>query len=277
MTDWHIIPSDKDLMHYGILGMKWGVRRYQNKDGSLTADGKERYDFLKNQALQKYGNQFNKTNQVVKLKKGQILKRVTVKTEPIDERPKYVSFTKRDNDTYAEMADYLGGHDDIQNRVQISYELKRDIKIASYEEVRDYILKLYKDEKVGNLKVPKGDNIKYAKLKQILYEDIKDMKISDFYNSEKDYMNIRGSVVRGKKLVDDLLEERSSVLITSFTDIMSKALYKERNTTYNYFKNKGYDAITDVEDAGGGIYGFDQPLIILNPKQVLKYKSEVKV
>lgn len=35
-----------DLMHYGVLGMKWGVRRYQNKDGSLTAAGKKRYDQL---------------------------------------------------------------------------------------------------------------------------------------------------------------------------------------------------------------------------------------
>ena len=30
------------LAHYGILGMKWGVRRYQNKDGSLTSAGKKR-------------------------------------------------------------------------------------------------------------------------------------------------------------------------------------------------------------------------------------------
>ena len=32
-----------ELYHHGILGQKWGVRRYQNSDGSLTAQGKKRY------------------------------------------------------------------------------------------------------------------------------------------------------------------------------------------------------------------------------------------
>ena len=35
--------SDDYLAHFGILGMKWGIRRYQNKDGSLTALGRKRY------------------------------------------------------------------------------------------------------------------------------------------------------------------------------------------------------------------------------------------
>ena len=35
---------DNELQHFGIKGMKWGVRRYQNKDGSLTPAGKKRYD-----------------------------------------------------------------------------------------------------------------------------------------------------------------------------------------------------------------------------------------
>lgn len=32
-----------ELRHHGILGQKWGVRRFQNKDGSLTEAGKKRY------------------------------------------------------------------------------------------------------------------------------------------------------------------------------------------------------------------------------------------
>ena len=35
---------DDVLTHYGILGMKWGVRRYQNYDGSYTKKGLERYN-----------------------------------------------------------------------------------------------------------------------------------------------------------------------------------------------------------------------------------------
>lgn len=36
--------ENNTLQHHGILGQKWGIRRYQNKDGSLTNAGKKRRD-----------------------------------------------------------------------------------------------------------------------------------------------------------------------------------------------------------------------------------------
>lgn len=40
---YELISYPDYLAHYGIKGQKWGVRRFQNKDGSLTAAGKEHY------------------------------------------------------------------------------------------------------------------------------------------------------------------------------------------------------------------------------------------
>lgn len=49
--------EDIYLTHWGIKGMKWGVRRYQNKDGSLTPAGKKRYNDDNIAAAEKRVNQ----------------------------------------------------------------------------------------------------------------------------------------------------------------------------------------------------------------------------
>lgn len=47
MCDYYLVDrnfvSEDYLCHYGVPGMKWGVRRYQRKDGSITEDGAKRY------------------------------------------------------------------------------------------------------------------------------------------------------------------------------------------------------------------------------------------
>lgn len=49
--------NDDQIWHWGIKGMKWGVRRYQNADGSLTDVGKRRYDAERIKWVVDSGNQ----------------------------------------------------------------------------------------------------------------------------------------------------------------------------------------------------------------------------
>lgn len=70
-------PDEREeLMHYGIYGMKWGIRRYQNSDGTLTEAGKRRYrtsgngEFEDEKGEKRYGKDVRKqTKSDAKLEK----------------------------------------------------------------------------------------------------------------------------------------------------------------------------------------------------------------
>ena len=58
MYPYDYLKQNDYLIHHGILGQKWGVRRFQNEDGSLTPAGKQRKkmddktkDYIKKGAL----------------------------------------------------------------------------------------------------------------------------------------------------------------------------------------------------------------------------------
>lgn len=73
---------ENELMHWGIKGMKWGVRRYQNKDGSLTPAGKKRYD-----------KEMAKLKEEEKIAKNKL--RTQAKLNKLDEKRKEVEALKR--------------------------------------------------------------------------------------------------------------------------------------------------------------------------------------
>lgn len=87
MVKYRIIKSC-ELYHHGILGQKWGVRRYQNPDGSLTPAGRERYLHL-SVALDMTG-----TKEQIKAKKA------------LKNDPNFKSYIKKQN-RYHELSDEL--------------------------------------------------------------------------------------------------------------------------------------------------------------------------
>lgn len=72
-----VVRTD-ELYHHGVLGQKWGVRRYQNADGTYTAAGRKRY------ALDRDVNDKTRTN-IAKIRTGEARRRLDV--------------AKRNNDT----------------------------------------------------------------------------------------------------------------------------------------------------------------------------------
>lgn len=71
-----VVYSD-ELCHYGIRGMRWGIRRYQNSDGSLTTAGRNRYSTGKHHSI------FTRKKTTLK-----------VTAKPAEEKPKQKSISE---------------------------------------------------------------------------------------------------------------------------------------------------------------------------------------
>lgn len=277
-----MLYDDLYLAHHGIKGQRWGIRRYQNKDGSLTEAGKERYKNILSKTGSYYyrnpNNVYRMTNNVVKIdsntdliKKNTRLTRATTSAkETLDEKAKYLTLTDlNESENYAA---WLGE----AKRGQIyldTYSLKKDIKIANADMVKDYLLTL-SNPKVSELPVMSKTYNRGQKEINTFIKKNKNLTLKDIYHkNDIAISNFSLSQLNTKfKKMDSKIIARSNVSTMLMEKLAQDVLYKnvKKGDIYKHFTNMGYDGIVDAEDSGTVT---TYPLIIFNPKNVLKFEN----
>lgn len=160
------------LAHHGIKGQKWGVRRFQNQDGSLTSAGKQRYgqadkgfarDFRTWQ-VQRVGASWDKenarTNRRLQKKVDQSNNRLAV-AKVKGASSKKIERLKRKRDEAKLRADFIADVNERYKKVNVNYAKKsfarRMItnydrqKADAYRETYNAMAKKYGEQRVENL------------------------------------------------------------------------------------------------------------------------------
>ena len=125
MSTW-ICTRQNELTHHGIKGQKWGVRRFQNKDGSLTPAGKKRYD--DNDIVVRKGDEIHR-----------IIPKEWLEREKTLSGHAYATFKKEDTERYKYFARLFGNGD---NYVDMTFKAKDVIVSPSKQKRVDEFIKL---------------------------------------------------------------------------------------------------------------------------------------
>lgn len=219
---------DDYLEHFGVLGQKWGIRRYQNKDGSLTEAGRKRL------GLDEFDNNHNADT---------IIKKGTKATRVIDVGPEY--FEELDYGGKKAAKKYVKDKLDRDDTYDVKYFSIDDVKNSGRSNGKEYYLSWFTDAGWA----PEQAMVKYYTLK-------KDIKVA----SGKQVVDALIDEV-GPQKITELLKEGLSIrsLTLEYTGGHSNnELFSKVNKR---FVDMGYDAIEDINDLDT-----DMPIIALNSK-----------
>ena len=226
-----------ELYHFGIKGQRWGIRRYQNKDGSLTPEGRKRL------GLDKYDRDYNSDTVV---KKGTKVSRVI------------------DTSRYDVFSDpNLGGSekaakkyvDDVLSKDN-SYERKYvsidGVKNSGRSNGKEYYLSVFTDSGWA------PDDAQVA-----TYELKKDIRVA----SGKQVVDALIEEV-GSRTLTELLKNNKTIKSLTLDYTRNQELFNKINKR---FTDKGYDAIEDINDLDT-----DMPVILFNSSKSLGKPTTVQ-
>lgn len=259
-----------ELSHSGRPGQKWGIRNYQNPDGTWTELGKARrrtggnrrksleelaHEFYSKPLRKEDAEHIDLVNRqlskagVKKVDSGYVLKQAakiyrmsTVPSETYGERPLYGSIISTDKNLYKKWLKEGGlGKRRVKEGFEYTLKAERDLRIASGQEVASYI-----SDKFGSKKLKES------------WQVYQDLNLHDnFTRIYKTHQSKNGDT-------KDIGAYAERTKYTVFKEI-NKSLYSNRRRqkeVFKYFESQGYDVIVDAEDWAGGM---DFPIIVINP------------
>lgn len=136
------------LMHHGVLGQKWGIRRYQNADGSLTEAGKKHLGKISDgEGLNKKGMKLLKGDKQAVITKGTKLYRVSTNKSDLGNDKIYATVDKKQHEFYVD--EFTKGNI-INKGKEYCQELvaKNDIFLPDKKTMEKIELNLLKDKDV---------------------------------------------------------------------------------------------------------------------------------